>query len=269
MQEFNVDAVMARNEDLEKTGRWGKFLARNRKHVVLVSGILMGLGCFFILWAFGNVIMYMFRTVAAGIDHFADPSSVILGTAGVVNYVTQPKAILATASQASMVINDVNAKLVERTVLTESIVGLGYLQWRPISGLDMRNFTLGHMKFLAKSTSATLPECACLCYTYFGIPENIVYVARTDEVLYEPRMVSETPANSSVPVKPCNCTARTLVSDIVKMRKRSWFQLSYDPAERIAESGIVHYVTHNGALKNRAFAQPELACIKECISYFQ
>ena len=269
MQEFNVENVMAENDQLEKKGRFGKLIARNRRHVVLVSTILMGLGALLILWVFGSAVMFIFRTVAAEIDYFKDPSSVKLANGVVVHNVVEPKAILATASQASMVVNDVRARMDERRLLTPEIVKSGFLQWRVISGLGMVNFTLNPMGLLVKTHSRGLQQCPCLCYTYFGIPENIVYVASTDEVLYEPRLVSETPANATIAVAPCNSTARALVSDIVIFRKRTWFKFTYDPSQRVAASGIVHYVTHGGALKNRAFAQPDLACIKECISYFQ
>lgn len=266
-----IDGFLVENENMRKQGKLGKLIAEHRRMFVVGATILMILGAFPILWVLYGIISIPFRTVAAGISYFNDPLQVTLPNGLVVHAVHQPQMAVTTVSQASMVMADVRAKRDEREMLTEESVKRGYLQWRVASGQPLHNFTLEAMKPVLKkdAESASGNTCPCLCYVNFGIAENIVYMVQSGEILYEPSVLSTSPSNYTEKIEPCKNKARSLVRETVALQ--SWFPIlrSDQPAGRVPDSGVVHYVAHSGRLNQRHFRQPLLACIVECISYFE
>jgi len=263
---------MIDNDQMRKQGRFGKLIAEHRKKFVVAAMILMALGALPVLWFLLGVLLIPFRTVAAGLSYFKDPLQVTLPNGIIVHEVHQPVMAVAKPSQAALVMNDVKAKRSDRQMITEEAVRQGYLQWRMTSGGGLSNFTLDAMRplLLKEASSLTLATCPCICYVNFGIAENIVYNVASSEIMYEPKVVTESTANSTEKVEMCQGAATVLIRTAVA--SQAWLPASLfgtPNSDRFAQSGAVHYITHSGKLKQSVFKQPMLACVKECISYFE
>ena len=253
----------------KKGGRLGKLIAKYRTRAIYAALILMALGTLPILIALGNGVALSMRTVAAGINYLRDPASVTLANKVEVRGVHQPTMAIQTYSQASMVVSDIRALRQDRRLLTPELITQGYLEWRVASGEPMHNFTLdATSQMVTKTVKMEDCSCSCVCYLYIGVAENIVFMRSTNEVLYEPSIVSETvqKGNVSAPSQ-CGGKAPQLVRDALSLQERKMVEETQKQTS--ATAGFVHYITSRGALKQRNFKHPEFNCIKECIAFFQ
>lgn len=260
IQEFGaqVDGFFAENDALKKQGPLGSLLARHRGRAIKLALCMMLLGFLPLLYVFGSALSMSLRTVAAGVDYLREPDRVVLPSGTVVHSVRQVSDVYSSDGQLLLALSE----LKNRQPLSAEQVARGYLEWHTAYDGRKHNYTLDAA---AKTVDAVCSKlhavrlaAPCACYLYFGVPDNIVFIRATKEVLYEPSVVHETPAKNGTRYGP---SAGTLAERARYVLRRTEFVDT-------AESALVHYITARGLKKQRRVAQPELACIKECAAFF-
>lgn len=254
----NVESLVVDADTMKKQGGWGVLVARNRTKAIRLAVLLMLLGVLPILYVFVGAVGLSMRTVAAGVDHWREPDRVVLPSGLVVHSVREISGIFNTDSQIKLTLSD----LATRQPLSVDDVKRGFFEWRT-SYSEKHNFTLEAAAKTVETVCASLGAlklgAPCACYMYFGVPANIVFLRSAKEVLYEPSIVHEVASKNGTRYGP----------SAGAIAERVRYVLDKTEFSDTAESALVHYITSRGLKKQRRFAQPELACIKECMVFFE
>ena len=219
---------------------------------------MMLLGCLPIFYVFIKAIGMSMRTVAAGVDYWREPDRIVMPSGLVVHSVREIKEVFRSDSQIKLTLSELSL----RQPLSSENITRGFLEWHTAYG-EKHNFTLDAAAKTVEQVCVSLEPsklaAPCACYMYFGVPDNIVFLRGSKEVLYEPSVVHEIPSKNGTRYGPSDGA----------IPERVRYVLSKTSFSDSAESALVHYITSRGLKKQRRFAQPELACIKECMVFFE
>lgn len=266
-----IDQRLPDNEALERKGRIGKIIARNRPRFVCVAAVLFALLSIFLAAMFIVVVVRSLQVRASGLDlslvENADDSSLVINGRKV-EKVVQPVQEMEDTEHAAMLLRD--PRYSNYTLLTPDEVRLGYLPWTAAEEHPRVNFTLSYAEGLVRSQT-NRNDTTCVCYAAYGLPYNIVYVSSEDEVAYEPRIAQEFD-NRVVRVKS-ECSLNALLEETKRRMSDEKEPLALESGRHhhmtTNSSGIVEYMDSSGVRKRKTFGLPEFPCVKHCISFFQ
>lgn len=259
-----ADQYVADNEQLKKTGRFGKWVADNRRLFVILSLSMFLLGFISLLFFVVQGFMPSMRMAAAGVAYqFGQErlaySSVTLPSGLVVERVIQPVAAVTDQGHAMLLIKQMQS----RKTLTLDTVRQGYSQWLlSVQETLPHNFTWTAAKVVASSIKG---NDTCLCYMQLGLPFNAVLL--NEDVLYEP-VVEKAQGDTTVIERG---------SFYALMRKARVFIASSSeprvstPEEvplRVSSSAMVQYITESGRFRRSMFEGEEYRCIRNCIAIY-
>lgn len=248
---------------LEKHGKFGKMLARNRPRLLCFAAVLMVAAAFAFCAMFIFVIYQFVRPRASGLDMHtidnADKSSLLVGDTRVLNVVS-PVEAMNDVAHAVLLLND--PRFANYTHLTREEIGKGYLPWSAAPDRPRVNFTLGQMEELLKEKTDA-EKSTCVCYAAYGLPYNIVYLADSQSFLYEPRVKQEFVG------KVVRVTNECVLHDLLKeARGGGGTHTGEDHTMTTNSSGIVESITVGGSRVRKVVDGAEFPCIKHCIEFF-
>ena len=291
-----VDNVVPHQTVLEKCGRFGVCVANNRSGVVkLIAGLL--LVSFVVIQV--QTSMGLVRLAANGLTvaapfsaTWSDKETVdnmimeLISSNVVVNNrtvesVVEPMKHISMVKHISLLIIALHQNDTLHAVV-ESDVKNGYLQWKPFNSHLNANFTLAHAyRLLRNSEAVKKEEEVSICYVEYGLPHNIIYLPKSDLILYEPRVESK--SSETIKVKS-SCDFTTLVEKFFIANEKQISVSSYEVIEKgivyppknesddwsnIAKSGAVSYIDSHATRRQSVFGIPEFQGIEHCISLYQ
>lgn len=295
MQE--IDLTVPNNDSLEKRGKVGKFIARNRRIVVLCLALCVVLTVAIVAIKATIVASHVVETVVEAVVesiHFFAPDHSHETLASAVHNLTMPSGLLLvnvvdpvsqirSAQSALLLHSELEAGTVAH--LTQRDIVSGYWQWH-VSNTHTRNFTFARANDLLRNITEQR-GAHCDCYPSLAIPLRVVYAHQSDCLMFEPEIVWHDPALTSsidvtqFPSHIVRSTAQetialrfsvsadvngTVVRDKDELRAiQYWATFDQRTHSPIAKSGIVSYLTTSGYKARVRLVGNEFACVQHCM----
>ena len=263
-----VDRIVPSDEQLSERGGFiGAVVARHRRRFVCLLVALFTAAAFLCIGIFVYWLVRALHIRAPGVemDQVDDADGALLANGVRVLNVVEPVRPMWSVEQAILLLNDEEA-LQNYTELTRERLAPGFLSWHVAHERPRANFTLGGWH-RAAAAYASGDDSTCLCMASFGLPFNGVYVASSNQTLYEPRVVQSFDNGRHVMVRTA-CAARKLLGEA-----RGRTTDDRPEKQRVPASGIVSYlsVTDDGIVHGgrATFDVPDFPCIEHCIALFR
>lgn len=154
-----VDPILADNASLDKAGRFGKFVAKNRRKVIWSAVTLLAIGFVTLV---GAGLMGSMRLVAAGYNYGFGQTELshnvtTLRDGTRVYSVLEPRAPISDQYHAMLLLMQIRAT--DYRPLQESDVKRQYHEWRvTLAEQRSHNFTWNAARELAVATLAAAPD---------------------------------------------------------------------------------------------------------------
>jgi|SRR6056297_2847835 len=262
-----ADSFVPDNENLERSGRLGKLVARYRNRclcLLVLAAVVAAFGAVsFFVW----LVVQSLRVRASGLEldlvDKANLSSVALESGVVVWKLVEPVQQMSDVDHAALLLSD--ARFRAYRPLDRDEVTAGYLSWLAAEDRPAVNFTLAHMERLVRlQTNRT--DTPCVCYAAYGLPYNIVYLSDNDDVAYEPKIVSEF-ADRVVRVKT-ECRLHDLLQEARAGPPPAQHGAAAAHTITTNASGIIEYMRKDGRMSRQKMDLPLFPCVKHCIGFF-
>lgn len=177
-----------------------------------------------------------------------------------VEHVVEPQEQMQTVSQVLVFARELEPSLSGVNEVSQDDIRRGYLPWRPFELAPRVNFTLAHMRRLMRAKHPPGGEETCVCYKAYQLPYDIVYLVESDEVLYQPVVLQESPLR-------VKSRRESNVYRLVRQARREthWDE---DVFHETAASGKLLYFTDAAMKRRTQIGEPEFPCIKHCLTLF-
>lgn len=272
-----VDPILADNASLDKAGRFGKFVAKNRRKVIWSAVTLLAIGFVTLV---GAGLMGSMRLVAAGYNYGFGQTELshnvtTLRDGTRVYSVLEPRAPISDQYHAMLLLMQIRAT--DYRPLQESDVKRQYHEWRvTLAEQRSHNFTWNAARELAVATLAAAPDSQrCLCYAQLGLPVNVVMTRPDNDILFEPMIEGD----SSYTVN------ETMIDrgDLYRLVRAARVSMAaaQEPPEMVpadvdfvsVTSGTVRFMRADGWLSRTVIGKKPsevgvYTCIKHCITFF-
>jgi hypothetical protein len=265
------DILFANDEQIQKTGALGKFVAKNRRLATAFVIFVSAVGALVVCVMCGRIFVSMLIAIAQACG-WTDTLSALRYYAGAIEHdtVRLPSGVLVerVIEPTGSISDNFSVFLLlwhiaetENKKLDRTAVKRGYAEWH-VSDKQMHNFTFAAAKRVAvREVGAD----HCLCGLQLGLPYNIVFLRETGEMMFEPFVEHEGSATIELDESQRGRTF-ALIKQAEQHASRS--NKRRDPLTlSAAASGIVQFTTETGALK-RTTIYEAFVCVKQCIVLF-
>jgi len=290
-----AESIVPHPEVLKKWGRIGVCLANNRAGLVklVIALILLSLVGIFVRCSVGLV-----KLAANGLNvrsTFVAPwtsgestertileliSSDVSVAGQTVKYVVEPMLRISMVKHISLLIIGLKKNVTDR-LITRRDVENGYLQWKPMYSELSANFTLKHAHNMLRNDEAkTNDSSVSVCFVEYGLPYNVVYLPKSDMILYEPKIESK--SRETLKIKS-SCEFKNLVEKFFFANGKEISVSSFESLEpylalekknasewiEVPKSGAVSFIDRNSTIRQQVFGVPEFQGIDHCIELYK